>query len=498
MTPTVGSRERLTFNYGPGTVPGRRHVEAALAREAEPTFATAPYAEPRDWGYLGLLGFTAVLLLRPQDSIPALEPLHIAEIFAIAGIAPMMLHRFARRLPVFRVTPETIGLLFFGVVIAATIPFSVWPGGAYGVFADVYLKILVVFVLMMNTLTTPKRLEDLTWLIVLCGGYVAARGVFDYARGVNLVEGGRLAGAIGGIFGNPNDLALNMVTFIPIAAVVAMSQRYSIWRRLTAGVIVALMMATVVFTKSRGGVVGLCVMMTAFLFLGWKVRKGFTILGFAAVIFAMPFMPASFWARMNSIMDENQDKFHYTGSREERKEVMKEGIETFIERPLTGVGAGQFENYNPPDHKVRWHQTHNVLIQVAADTGLFGLLAFSFLILRAMLAAAATRRLLKRPRRSRDPDLLGAVLSKEDRRALHDHTVGTTAALVGWFTCAMFASVAYAWTFYYLLGLIVVARELAHHRLVAAQALAAPRAKAFSVPSSGASATRRRPAPGLA
>ena len=74
-------------------------------------------------------------------------------------------------------------------------------------FTDSYLKILVVFVLMMNTLTTPKRLEHITWLIILCVGYVAARGVFDYARGVNLVEGGRLAGAVSGIFGNPNDLA---------------------------------------------------------------------------------------------------------------------------------------------------------------------------------------------------------------------------------------------------------------------------------------------------
>jgi len=44
-----GPRERLTFNYGPGSVPNRQMVEAALASEPEPTFATAAYAEPRDW-----------------------------------------------------------------------------------------------------------------------------------------------------------------------------------------------------------------------------------------------------------------------------------------------------------------------------------------------------------------------------------------------------------------------------------------------------------------
>jgi hypothetical protein len=40
-----------------------------------------------------------------------------------------------------------------------------------------------------------------------------------------------------------------------------------------------------------------------------------------------------------------------------------------------------------------------------------------------------------------------------------------TAGLAGWFACAMFASVAYSWTFYYLLALTVAARELTRDRL---------------------------------
>src|SRR2546423_7576413 len=206
------SRERLAFNYGPRSVPSRQLIEAAIASETEPTFATSAYAEPRDWGYAGLIAFTAVLLLRPQDQLPGLPPLHLAEICALIGIGPMLLHRFARRLPVFRITPETLGVLLLGFAILVTAPFSIWPGGAFGEFTDVYAKIVIVFVLMMNTLTTPQRLERITWLIVLCVGYVAARGVFDYARGINMVENGRLRGAVSGMFGNPNDLAMNMVT----------------------------------------------------------------------------------------------------------------------------------------------------------------------------------------------------------------------------------------------------------------------------------------------
>ena len=489
ITNTLSTSERLAFNYGPGRVPGRANG-TATPRDAAPTFATAVYAEPRDWGYVGLLAFTAVLLLRPQDQITGLTSLHLAEICAFVGIGPMLLHRFARRLPVFRVTPETMGLVCFGVVILATAPFSIWPGGAFGLFFDSYLKIVIVFVLMMNTLTTPKRLEQLTWLIVCCCGYIAARAVFDYARGVNLVEDGRVAGAVSGIFGNPNDLALNMVTFMPAALMVALTKRHSTLRRLTAAVIVALMLATIVFTKSRGGALGMGVMFLAVLFLGRKIRPGFTVMALAAVLLATPFMPASFWSRMATITDEQQDKARYTGSSEARRVVMQEGIDAFMAFPLTGVGAGQFKNYNPPERKERWRETHNALIQVAAETGVFGLAVFAFLIVRGAMAAARTRRLLSRPRRKGAPDPLRLVMSDEDRRSLYAYTAAMTAGLLGWFTCALFASVAYSWTFYYLLALIVTTRELARVRLSAAQAREAAGVTRAAIPMAAVSSKR--------
>jgi O-antigen ligase len=461
------SYERLAFNDGPGTVPAQQLIDAALAADASPTFATAQYAEPRDWGYVGLLAFTAVLLLRPQDHVPGLTSLHLAEICAFVGIGPMLLHRFARRLPVFRITPETLGLICFGLVILATAPFSIWPGGVFDVFFD-YLKIVIVFVLMMNTLTTPKRVEQLSWLIVCCCGYIAFRAVFDYVRGVNLVEGGRVVGAVSGIFGNPNDLALNMVTFMPAALMVALTARYSAIRRLTAAGIAAMMLATVVFTRSRGGAIGMGAMLTAMLFLGRKIRPGFTIMALAAVLLTTPFLPAAFWTRMATIGDEQQDKTQFTGSSEARRIVMLEGIDAFVEFPLTGVGAGQFKNYNPPERKERWRETHNALIQVAAETGIFGLAAFMFLIVRGAMAAARTRRLLSRPRKRGASDPLRLTMSDRDRQTLYSYAAAMTAGLVGWFTCALFASVAYSWTFYYLLALIVATRELARVRLSAA------------------------------
>jgi hypothetical protein len=89
------------------------------------------------------------------------------------------------------------------------------------------------------------------------------------------------------------------------------------------------------------------------------------------------------------------------------------------------------------------------------------------------MAAARTRRLLSRQRKGQDP--LALVMRDEDRRSLYASTAALTAGLLGWFTCAMFASVAYSWTFYYLLALIVATRELARLRLSAARAIEAER-----------------------
>ena len=461
------SNERLAF--GPGFDPDHAATaHAAPANESVTRAASSP-AGSRDWAYLGLLGFIFVLLLRPQDHIHALAVLHLAQVCAFVGLGAMFAARTKRHLALVPLTPETAGLLCFGFVMLATVPFSIWPGGALGEFADSYIKVAMVFVLMVNTLTTPKRLEQVLWLILVCCGYVAFRAVFDYARGVHLVENGRVAGAVSGIFGNPNDLALNMVTFLPAALMIAVTRRHSTVRRLAATGFALLMAATVVFTKSRAGVMGLAVMIVAFLYLSRRIRPGVTAAALAVGLLATPFLPASFWNRMATIGNEQEDKAQFTGSSEARRLLLQEGLNAFLEHPLTGVGAGQFKNYNPPGRKERWRETHNAPLQVAADLGLFGFAAFAFLIVCGIAASVQTRRLLSRSRRRGAADRLSRTMTDAERASLYAYATALTAGLIGWFVCALFASVAYSWTFYIVLALLVATRDLVRTRLALAQ-----------------------------
>ena len=64
-------------------------------------------------------------------------------------------------------------------------------------------------------------------------------------------------------------------------------------------------------------------------------------------------------------------------------------------------------------------------------------------------------------------------LDEDERLFLQTHGAAMVASMMGWFVCALFGSVAFNWTLYYLLGLSATARDV-----VRARAKAYARAKA--------------------
>ncbi len=474
--------ERLAFNGSVREIRTRRTGERASPvrvpetadrqRAGARTTATARPAYRRavaqtDWAWVGLLGFTAMLFLRPQDQFPPVGKLHLAELCAIVGLVGMITARSSRGLTPMPFTPEIGGLMAFGGAMLIGLPFSFWPGGSVKDFLDIYLKVLVIVVLMIHALDRAERIDRFMGLIVVSSGYVAARSMFDYMRGIHLVEGGRLGGAIGGIFGNPNDLALNMVVFLPFA-LAATFKPGPAPRRTVAALCAVLMMITVVLTKSRGGFLGLAFMLVTLIVGSVRVRPAIGAAAVIAVLAAIPLAPASFWNRMVSIFDQNLDT---TGSRQARLDLMKEGVRVFAANPVFGVGLGQFVNYDPTNRKEAWNVTHNATLQVAAELGIVGLVPFLYLIFRAAVSARAARRTLLPPpsrgRRAARPAARPAARDRAapdpERETLLTMVTALGPALLGWIICAQFASVALSWTFYFVLGIVVATREVVIH-----------------------------------
>jgi O-antigen ligase len=121
--------------------------------------------------------------------------------------------------------------------------------------------------------------------------------------------------------------------------------------------------------------------------------------------------------------------------------------------------------------------THDVWLQVASELGIFGLLIFAFLVVRAFRACLATARLLRGPRRRRGKpaDAASALaVTDPERRILEQNARGMLAAMVGWTVCSLFASVAFNWTFYYVLALAVAGRDIAKSRMPQTEPAAEP------------------------
>jgi putative inorganic carbon (HCO3(-)) transporter len=480
--------ERLTFNIG--TSRGGTQVVAgsrpAFGRRAAPAASTlarakeqiAAVRERYDADYLFMLAFTTLLFFRPQDHVPGLGALHLAELTAIGGLAAMAVRRLSSGQTIAHVNGEVVAVIALGAVIVLTLPFSIWPGGSLTVFSDIYVKIILIFALMMSTITSPRRVQQMTWIMIVASGYIAARAVADYVRGVNLVEGNRVRGSVGGMFENPNDLALNLVTFLaPTLFIIFQEKKAS--RRLFACAIAAAMIGAIVCTKSRSGFLGLIAMAAVVLYY-LAQKKPAIVMGVVLVgCMALPVMPSSFWDRMDSIVNADEDT---SGSRSARLRLIDQGFEVFLENPVTGVGAGQFQNYNAPGVVEKWRVTHNVWLQVAADLGMFGLMIFAFMVMRAYTSSFAALRMLRGSSRRRGlptPEPVSrpksAVriphynVSDEDRRLLEINAKGMIAAIVGWTVCSMFASVAFNWTFYYVFALAVAGRDILLTRRAAAE-----------------------------
>jgi O-antigen ligase len=482
--------ERLTFNP-----PGRLRSETPSLGGVEITPPSSdsgeqPVAadpERDEWAFRFLCAFTAVVWIRPQDTIPFVQHLHLAELCAIAALLSLIMGRMGRNLPFTRMTPELAGVLAFGGLILITAPFSIWLGGVIGMFKEVYIKIILIYLLMANVMTSPRRIEKITWLLVLAGGYVASRSMLDYVRGIHIEAGDRLKGAVGGIFGNPNDLALNMVFLLPLTLFVLLRPG-SPARRGTAALGAVCMLGAIIASHSRGGTLGLVAMAGVFGLYQLRRRPGLVIGGLLLATIAAPMAPSTYWTRMASIFDKSLDD---SGSREARRILLHESFQAFRENPITGVGAGQFKNWNPEGRQQAWHESHDIVLQVAAELGIGGVVILAYLIARGAISVHATRRLLRRARsesgRRSPPGVASRTsaaplprLGPHEIQFLDAYSASIAAALAGWFVCALFASVAYNWTFYYLLALAAAPRDILLGR--AATLMATARKRRMNAP----------------
>ena len=419
--------------------PKSKPQKTALTRE-EKQVATATFEPVQEtWihkhghslSFAGIFLFTAFVFFRPYEFSPSLMWLSSAAFWiALATLIVFLLTQLGLEN---RVTarPREVNLALLLLATGVlSIPLALEPGKAVDAFVQ-FFKVILIFVVMVNVVRTEQRLKTLWILVLIATCILCIKGVNDYRAGILALQGTRIKGAIGGLFDNPNDLALHLVTMFPIALVLSFNSRSLLLKLVYIGTAL-LIVAGIVVTFSRGGFLAL---MAASVVLIWKlVRNARWLLmpvALALVVGFVVFAPGNYKQRLSTRDDE---------SAMARFDDLKRSLFVASRHPVFGVGMDNyilFSNVN----KV----THNAYTQVAAEMGAAALLIY---VLFMIVPFKGLRRI--------EQQTFG---NKSERRFFYA-AAALQASLVGYMVASFFASVAYLWYIYYLVAYAVCLRRI--------------------------------------
>ncbi|NUQ00729.1 MAG: O-antigen ligase family protein, partial [Armatimonadetes bacterium] len=338
--------------------------------------------------FYGLIAYLALVYLRPGDRFPVVESLRLTLLLVFwTSLVWLVQVTVSRRRLVRHPVNRDLALLFVAAFVSY-LPISIRSG--LNVVFEGLFKVVMVYVLAANLIRTPARLRGTAWMMVLLSALNAVLAWQALRRGESGFEE-RAAGV--GVLSDPNDLALTLVMVLPLAVALWQFER-GVYRRWLLAIAAGLLIAGTLVSRSRGGVLGLLVV----LFLegyervgGRRGRIAFSLVGAFLGFLALGAMLAQ---RGQTFGDIGDDPNVYN-----RRGAWVAGLRMMLDRPFTGVGMYRFaeftDTYGPRWMDQREMVAHNSIVQVAGEMGLPGLLVFCALLWHTVGALRRVRARLR-------------------------------------------------------------------------------------------------------
>jgi O-antigen ligase len=329
----------------------------------------------------------------------------------------------------FMKSPETKCILGIFVLSIWSIPFSVWPGGSVQYVINHLIGNVVFFFVLTRTISGTGQLKKMIFVLLIATAILSAFSLSSRAE-VSRISAGSY---------DPNDLAFLMVCALPFA-VFGFFEEKGI-KKLLLLLCMGLLTSTVIFTHSRGGFIGLIIVGGITLLKIFKRKKGAAVLflGVFTLLFTL-LNPAGYWERMATIAEPGDD--YNVNSPAGRIKVWEKGVKFMIENPFTGIGVGNFTTAEGLSHRDiggMWVTAHNSFVEIGAELGFGGLIAFLLFFYFA----------LRGLKRIDIPDSKTRTIVESLRVSLWGYIIG-----------GFFLSQAYAPIFYLLAGMVVCIRQV--------------------------------------
>ena len=394
-------------------------------------------------------------------------PKAVAGVFPLLLALPLIRDLLVRRQPIV-LTPAIPFLLLFLAVLVVGHAFSIEPGTSLSGVITFVLEGLTLYLLVTNTVRSKEVLRGATWALLLAGLLMSAVPVFqqvthtfdnDYGglaqvEGIGFstgpsTEGGgvsrqaRLAGPIG----EKNRYAQVMLVLIPIGLMRYWGEKQRILK-LAALACTGSISLGFVLAFSRGGAVGLFLMvlaMVAMRMIDFR-RLVFVGVGCGLLLAALP----QYWERLSTVgsvfhlfSDDASAAEEPDGAVKRRITEMMGAVRVFIDHPLFGVGPGMYKAYSEEYSNIdalrkveTGRRAHSLFLEIAAENGALGLLAFLAAVAVTLLSLSQARQVCL----ERDPELAGLV-------------TGYLLALMNYVTSGVFLHLAYMRYFYIVLAM---------------------------------------------
>ncbi|MEP7340204.1 MAG: putative O-glycosylation ligase, exosortase A system-associated [Acidobacteriota bacterium] len=336
--------------------------------------------------FTGLISYVGIAYVRPHEwAYMPNAPVSMA--VAVATLVGYAIFELTRRAP--QLVPNVLLLLLWVQISLATL-FAHSTELAQGKWIE-FTKTILIALLMTAMVDSEKRVR---WLLL---GTVGAIGFLAFRSNIGILLAGgqtRIFGP-GGAFEDNNDYALLLNVAAPIAFYVARGETNR-WLKRICYALSAMMMITVLFTLSRGGFLGLCVIA-----LGLAAKSRYKVTGLLAVVLigsiTFALLPNRIAERVGSIRTASE----MDQSAQMRFDSWWVSLQIIGDHPLLGVGPrnmlGLYSRYLQTEN-IR--VAHNSFLQMAVDAGLPALLMFLGVIVLSFLRLRRVRHVMK----ARAPD----------------------------------------------------------------------------------------------
>jgi putative inorganic carbon (HCO3(-)) transporter len=316
--------------------------------------------------------------------------------------------------------------------------------------------VLSLAMLFFTTLVLVNSLTRLRWTLLAAIGGLAFASLYVLREFQKFYSPDNQMRP-GYVVGDPNYFTLSAVLCIPLAFSL-MQERRPRWLRPFAGGCLVLMILAVTVAASRGGFLGL---IAAFIYVLWRSRQRTR----NVVIVACLIVPLSILAPISPLGRLLSPTRSDGEASDSRYVLWDAGLRMFQENWLTGIGVGNFKalstSYQESGKTVQ-AIAHNTYIQLGAELGIFGLLAFVGTLVAAFVSLRKTATLALRLRAS----------------LLYHSAGGIQGGLIGYAVGAFFVSAEYQRLLWFMIfvsiSLATLTRQVA--RRAAREALRPKRA----------------------